>query len=70
MVFKNVSMAGTGLIISALAFLLPIFGVTVDQGTITQFVDNVAQAIGFILLVWGQLRRPDLHFGFIRRFPR
>lgn len=65
--FTNLSMAGTGLIISILAFVLPIFGVNVDQGTVTQFVDNIVKVIGFIMIVWGQMRRPDLKFGLVRR---
>ena len=65
--FGKISMAGSGLIISILAVALPFFGVSVDQGSITQFVANTAQVIGFIMLVVGQVRRPDLRFGIVRR---
>lgn len=60
-------MTGSGLIIFILALALPLFGVDVDQGSITQFVNATAQVIGFIMMVIGQVRRPDLKFGVIRR---
>lgn len=60
-------MAGSGIIVAVLAFALPLFGVPVDQNAVAAFVDNVAKVIGFVLMVWGQARRPDLRFGLIRK---
>lgn len=60
-------MAGTGLVISLLAFALPLLGVNVEQADITGFVDNAMKVIGFILVIWGQITRKDLNYGLIRK---
>lgn len=60
-------MTGTGVIVSILAFALPFFGVTVEESQIAEFVKNAAEVIGFVLIVIGQLRRPDLKMGVIRK---
>lgn len=60
-------MTGTGLIVSALVFGLPLIGVEVAQGQIAEFVENCIKVIGFVLLVVGQVRRSDLRFGLFRK---
>lgn len=65
--FNTISMTGTGMIIALLAFGLPYIGINLDQNTITQFVDAVAQVISIILMAWGQIRRPDLVGGIVRK---
>ncbi len=65
---NNISMTGVGaLVVTILVVVLPIFGVVADQGTITSGVESVVKALGFILLIAGQARRPDLKFGMIRK---
>lgn len=65
--FTNVSMTGTGLVVSLLSFALPLFGVTVGESQIASLVEHIVQAVGIGLTIWGQLRRPDLSFGLIRK---
>ena len=64
---NNFSLAGVGLIISVLSFLAKYFQLDVDDGQITEAVNAGSQFVGFVLLVWGQLRRKDLKFGVIRK---
>ena len=60
-------MAGTGIIVSLLAFALPLFGVNVEEKDVVGFVDNIMKVVGFVLLIWGQVRRKDLTAGLIRK---
>lgn len=66
--FDKVSMAGTGgAIVVLLKVLLPLFGLDIPEDTIVSFIEAVLTVIGTVLLVIGQLRRPDLVGGIVRR---
>lgn len=60
-------MAGTGLVITILALASKYFQLDVDEGQITEGVEAVAQGVGFILVIIGQIRRRDLKMGLIRK---
>ena len=65
--FIGTSMAGSGLVVSVLVFGAKFLGLDLDEGTITEGVANILAAVGFVLLVWGQLRRKDLNWGLFRK---
>jgi hypothetical protein len=70
--FSNVSMTGTGLIILVLNLALQVLGhfdvhINVLPDQLSAFVDSCAQIVSFALMIWGQLRRPDLKMGLVRR---
>lgn len=66
--FEKYSMAGTGAaIIVVLKVVLPLFGIDVPEATLTATIEAVATIAGTVMLVWGQLRRPDLIGGIVRR---
>jgi len=65
--FANVSMTGTGLLTWGVAWLLAQAGVDVGEESIAGFVQAVLTAAGFVLTVWGQLRRSDLEYGLLRK---
>jgi hypothetical protein len=44
--------------------LFPLWGVEIPEETVTEFVTNVTNVLGFILLAYGQWRRKDVR-GFI-----
>jgi hypothetical protein len=73
--FQNISMTGTGLVVLLinLAFqALSHYGVHVNvlPDQVSAFVDAASQVVSFVLMIWGQLRRPDLVGGIIRRTDR
>jgi len=65
--FQNISMTGTGLAVALIAWVLAGLGVEVGEESIAGFVQAVLTAAGFVLTVWGQLRREDLKFGLLRK---
>lgn len=61
-------MAGTGgAIVVLLKVILPFFGIDIPEDTIAATVAAVLTLIGTGLLVYGQVRRPDLVGGILRR---
>lgn len=64
-------MAGTGGIIAVVATLIdtvaPLIGVNIPTGSAVAALTAAAQVAGFVLLVWGQLRRKDLTWGIFRK---
>lgn len=65
--FNNVSMTGSGVIVYIIAFALSYFGVlNVDNSQIARAVEAASQVIGFLMIVWGQIRRNDLQYGLWR----
>ena len=60
-------MTGTGLAVALIAWVLAGLGVEVGEESIAGFVQAVLTAAGFVLTVWGQLRREDLKFGLLRK---
>lgn len=66
--FNVVSMTGSGAsIVVLLDVLLPFFGVNLPEGTTAAAVAGAIEFVGWVLLVVGQIRRPDLVLGMIRR---
>lgn len=61
------SLTGSGAIVLAVGFILNIFHIQLPSEQIQTFVDAGIKIVGFAMLVWGQLRRPDLVAGMIRR---
>jgi hypothetical protein len=64
--FANVSMTATGMVTLLLSWLLAGLGVEVGEESIAGFVQAVLTAVGFVWMVWGQLRRDDLSYGIFR----
>ena len=61
-------MAGTGVaIVTILEVLFPIFGIELPEGSIEAGVFGFGAGIGWLLLIWGQVRRRDLKFGIFRK---
>lgn len=71
--FKSISMTGSGLVLVLLHLVLmgieSIWGVKVNvlPGELEGVASKISDVIGYALLVIGQVRRPDLVAGFIRR---
>lgn len=65
--FKNVSMTGTGLVITLIQTLLTLFGFEFETDSLAAGINGLVAFFGFIFLIWGQLRRKDLSFGLIRK---
>lgn len=62
-----ISFAGLGGLITLLELGLHIFGVTPPPGSLEAALNGLLVFVGFILFVWGQVRRPDLKFGLVRK---
>lgn len=61
-------MAGTGgAIVVLLQVILPLFGVELSENEISAFVEAVVTLVGTVMFVVGQVRRPDLIGGIVRR---
>ena len=61
-------MAGTGgAIVVLLKVILPMFGINIPDDGIAAFVGAIATIGATVMLVWGQVRRPDLVGGLIRK---
>lgn len=60
-------MAGVGSVITLIEAILPFLNVTVNQGEVGEAINGIVSFVGFILLVWGQIRRKDLIAGIVRR---
>ena len=68
MMFKDYSMAGTGgAVLVLLEVVLPIFGLDLPEDTLVATGAAIMTILGTVLLVIGQLRRPDMKFGLIRK---
>lgn len=65
--FTNVSMTGVGGVITIIELALQFFNVQVPAGSVGGAVNGVVAAFGLLWLIWGQLRRPDLSGGLIRK---
>ena len=61
-------MTGVGIAAFFIAWLLKYMGIEgVENGEIAEVVTGLVQIGGFIMMVWGQMRRKDLKLGMIRR---
>lgn len=64
---QNISLAGTGLYVIIITAVLNYFGITADAGSVTAVVTSVITIFGWVLLIFGQLRRKDLTLGLVRK---
>lgn len=58
MVSKN----GIGLAILLIEALLSSIGIEFDEGSIAKVVEGVVVLTGFLLMIWNQLDRRDVHW--------
>lgn len=64
---NNISIAGIGMYAVLIVFVLKTLHITADQSTVEAAIAGGVQAVGFVLWVIGQIRRPDLKFGLVRQ---
>ena len=65
--FNTYSMTGTGQVALLVSLVLRMFGIEADDQSVLGFVTSVFTAVGFVLAIWGQVRRQDLKFGLLRK---
>ena len=65
--FSKVSTTGAGMLVFTVTSFLGFFDVMVDTEQIAGFVNALAQVIGFLVMVYGQLARKDLIAGIVRK---
>lgn len=66
--FTNVSMTGVGIATYVVMLLLQHFGVVnPDSNMISQVISDAVYIVSSVFTICGQLRRPDLKMGLIRR---
>lgn len=65
--FSTVSMNSTGIIVLVISLVLGWAGVEADTATIEGAVVGLITLAGWVLTVWGALRRKDLEFGLFRK---
>lgn len=68
--FERLSLAGTGGIVVLIEFALKLLNIDVPGGAVGDTVNAIITVWGTIILIWGQVRRKDLHFGLIRKDTR
>lgn len=62
---KTTSLTGIGaVIVTVLNLVLPLFGFDVDAGTVEGLAVSLVNIAGFVTLIYGQWRRPEVE-GFI-----
>ena len=61
------SKAGLAIIGLLLSELLSMLGVQIDAGTIEGGVNGLFTFVSLGLLIWGQVDRPDLRWGLLRK---
>jgi uncharacterized protein (DUF697 family) len=65
--FKNTSVAGTGMFVVALMALFQLVGIDLTESFAEEVVQATVTVIGFVLWTYGQLRRQDLKYGLLRK---
>jgi len=68
MPFTETSMTGTGITVFVIIIALHALGIFNADNQVAQIVQNVVQIASFVLMVWGQARRPDIS-GFLFKVP-
>lgn len=67
---KNISVSTTAIgiaIVTVLQVILPLFGLQVPEGSLTQSVQGVITLIGLVVAIVGQIKRKDMKYGLIRK---
>jgi len=65
--FKKHSLAGTGMIVAALAFFARWQGLDLDEAQLTETVVKLMEVVGYVMAIFGQWRRGDLVNGLVRK---
>jgi len=60
-------MAGVGMYVLAIDFVLKAVGLEAPEGSILAFVNGVIAITALFLWVFGQMKRKDLRFGLVRK---
>ena len=55
------------MLVTVIMFVAPMLGLDLEEGTVSDAISGLVQFVGFILMIWGQLRRKDLTIGMVRR---
>lgn len=64
--FINKSMTGTGLAVIIIMMFLNYVGIEADESTVLEVMESSVTLAGWIMTIYGQIRRKDLDFGFWR----
>ena len=57
----------SGIIVFVLVLAGQTFGLDIAEAEAVTFAQNIAGVVGFVLAIYGQLRRKDLKFGMVRK---
>jgi len=61
------SLTGVGAVITVIEAILKWFNIEVAEGTVAAGVNGAVSFAGLVLIVWGQLRRKDVHLGIFKK---
>lgn len=64
---STLSLTGTGIIVTAVGYLLNYYGISVGSEAISAVVRDVIEIAGVVGVIIGQIRRGDLKYGLIRK---
>ena len=64
---NSVSLTGVGLLVTLVEMALKHFGLLFPEGTVLAAINGLITFVGFVAIVFGQMRRKDLHFGLVRK---
>jgi len=65
--FTTTSLTGVGIAVFFVTQALRMLGVVeVDQNQVANVVTSAIQVISFVMMVWGQARRPDISTFFFK----
>lgn len=64
---NSISITGVGGVFTLVELFLRVFGIELPEGSVLAAVNGLITVVGVILLIWGQVRRPDLKWGFLRK---
>lgn len=64
---QNISKAGIGALVTLVFVGLKAFGIELPDALGAEVTEAIGTLVGAILLVWGQIKRPDLIAGIIRK---
>lgn len=65
--FSMLSMTGSGMVVALLTVILAHFHIVLSDSQASLLVKDVLEVAGIVMAVIGQVRRPDLHYGLVRR---
>jgi uncharacterized membrane protein len=62
-----ISLTGVGAIITIMQVILPLFGLTLPDGSLEEAANGVIAIVGVVTLIWGQMRRRDMKWFLLRK---